>query len=111
MWTEFYNFLEIDSTRTEQTCAVDNNAQVTRKWARGYRDMAQRCLVLLKEPDCRQAGWTRVNHLGNSRSGLPLNYTWELPYFMDGQERRCVLRIRFAVLYTGYNHLNVVLRL
>lgn len=96
-WTEFYNYLEIDTTRNEANCESGQTETITRKWARPYPDMTMKCLILLKAPVCQQAGWTRVNHLGNSRSGYPLNYTMELPYFQDGMERRCVLRIRLVL--------------
>ena len=92
---EFYNYLKIDPARTTQeTCEAGNTAELTRKWGRPYPDTMERCLVMLSAPVCQQSDWTRVNHLGNSRSGYPLNYTLELPSFMDMTDRRCVLRIR-----------------
>jgi hypothetical protein len=55
------------------------------------------CLVRLPTPDCQQAGWTRVNHLGNGREGVPLNYTWTLPSFPSGKNQRCIVRIRLVL--------------
>ena len=92
---EFYNYLEIDqSLTTQQSCEAGSTAQTVRKWGRPYPDTTLRCLIMLSAPVCQQSGWTRVNHLGNSRSGFPLNYTLELPRFVDTTDRRCVLRIR-----------------
>ncbi|KAI6646505.1 Protein DD3-3-like [Oopsacas minuta] len=102
-WLDFYNYLEIDEGRNQANCENDNNDQITRKWARPYPSITPSCLILLQEPDCQQAGWTRVNHLGNSRTGYPLNYTITLPYFLDQAPRRCVLRIRYNISTDDYD--------
>ena len=46
----------------------------------------------LPPPDCRQADWSRDNHLGNGVGGFPLMYNWTIPNI---EEERCALRIRY----------------
>ena len=62
--------------------------------------------MLLKAPDCRQAPWSRSNHLGNGRDGVPLNYTWVLPYFPSMETQRCVFRIRYNISTDDYDPWN-----
>ena len=71
------------------------------KWAIPYLSYAlnrkqERCLVLLKAPECKPAPWSRHNHLGNGADLEPLRYDWIMPHFPHlGNERRAfVLRIR-----------------
>ena len=91
-WLEFHNFLEIASTVTnEKECL---NQQYI--WGRPIYGNEKVCLVPLPPPDCSEAPWSRVNHLGNSAKGdleTP-NYVWNLPHFPSNTEQRCVLRIR-----------------
>ena len=61
-------------------------------------------------PDCLQAPWTRVNHLGNGRHGQPVTYNWTLPYLQLGYGRfaepaphRCVLRLRYNISTDDYD--------
>uniref|UniRef100_F6TG38 Self-marker protein n=1 Tax=Ciona intestinalis TaxID=7719 RepID=F6TG38_CIOIN len=49
------------------------------------------------------AGWSRVNHLGNSLDGVPLNYTWKIPHFPSGNKKRCVFRIRYNISTDDYD--------
>lgn len=98
-WFEEYGYIDIDPAATEDEC-MSRNDGLTRKWARAdYSQENPECLVLASAPDCRQVGWTRVNHLGNGRDGVPLNYTWRLPYFPSGNNKLAVLRIRCADVY------------
>ena len=106
-WFQEYAYIDIDSPTSEATCeareAVDG---LDRVWARPtFADSDAACLVLPAAPDCRQVGWTRVNHLGNSRTGVPLNYTWRLPYFPSGNSKLVVLRIRYAHVHCTYTYM------
>jgi len=68
--------------------------------------------------DCRQVGWSRDNHLGNSRDGQPLTYNWTLPLVSDllaqgaalydttNRLVRCVARIRYNISTDDYNPWN-----
>ena len=63
----------------------------------------------LPAPQCLQAPWSRVNHLGNGRSGQSLGYNWTLPLLEDltahgvnlvggvDSTARCVLRLRYNI--------------
>ena len=63
----------------------------------------------LPPPLCMQADWTRVNHLGNGRSGDTLSFNWTLPTLSALTSQgvnlvgglttyaRCVLRIRYNI--------------
>ena len=73
--------------------------------------------MLPDPPVCEQVGWTRVNHLGNSQEGVPLNFTWRLPYFPSGNDKIAVLRIRYMYMYIhntqiihvyGYIHMYII---
>ena len=58
---------------------------------------------------CLQAPWSRVNHLGNGRSGQSLGYNWTLPSISDLIDQgvnlvggvksfaKCVLRLRYNI--------------
>ena len=83
------------SNLTQAQCASTGN--VRRVWAEPEYGANHACLVLPNEPHCEEAGWTRVNHLGNGRDGVPLNYTWTLPYFPSGNEKFIVVRIRYSL--------------
>ena len=58
--------------------------------------MNKQCLVGLDAPACREAPFSRDNHLGNGVDLEPLNYTWKLPFFPSETQQRCVLRIRLV---------------
>lgn len=89
-WVWLYAYLDIDyEVTTEDACTGSD-----RVWAQPWLHQNNACLILLPEPHCSGVGWTRVNHLGNGRDGVPLNYTWRLPHFPSGRPQRCVLRIR-----------------
>lgn len=91
-WTEFSNFLEkAKKYNNEAKCKGAGKQYI---WAVPYGGDKAECLVKLEPPDCQQAKWTRVNHLGNTRDGVPANYTWALPNFPSGEDKRCVLRLR-----------------
>eukprot|EP00043_Microstomoeca_roanoka_P013944 m.137221 g.137221 ORF g.137221 m.137221 type:complete len:750 (-) comp15888_c0_seq3:485-2734(-) len=61
-------------------------------------------------PECIQAPWSRVNHLGNGRHGQPNRFNWTLPFLSIGVEpyaeavpHRCVLRLRYNISTDDYN--------
>jgi hypothetical protein len=97
-WTEQYNYLEVDSSRSSMAaCERDPNPGTDgyrRKWAKPLFSDTDACLVLLPPPECLPAAWSRVNHHGNGRDGAMLNYTWTIPYFPSGDIQRCVFRMR-----------------
>ena len=95
-WFTEYGYIDIDSTATtEAICNSRNNTDGYRRvWARRDIDQSFECLVLPGAPACMQGGWTRVNHLGNSRDGVPLNITWRIPYFPSNRAKLAVVRVR-----------------
>ncbi|EDO37140.1 predicted protein [Nematostella vectensis] len=98
-WTEFTNYLET-APGNEQQCKAKGNKYV---WGLRHGHTQKECLVRLDEPDCKQANWTRVNHLGNGREGVPLNYTWTIPSFPSGKDYRCIFRIRYNISTDDYD--------
>jgi len=55
-------------------------------------------LVALEAPDCKEAPWSRDNHLGDvTGEGQNMNYQWEVPYFPSEEDQRCVVRIRYNI--------------
>jgi hypothetical protein len=69
-------------------------------------------------PECAQAPWSRTNHLGNSNTGEPANYTWTLPSFADLDaygattygttypSKRCIMRLRYNISTDDYDPWN-----
>lgn len=98
-WFTEYGYIDTDSTANNmQTCA-DRNSTLPRgystRWARPSWDVAApRCLIIGPPPECTSAGWSRVNHLGNGRDGVPLNYTWTIPHFLRNRDKLAIVRIR-----------------
>ena len=60
----------------------------------------EKCLLLHPEVDCKEAPWSRANHLGNSDNGDFATYRWELPQLEGEQE--CVLRMRYNISSDDY---------
>ncbi len=87
-WFTAYPYIDIVNV------AEGNCASANRVWAPAEYGQSSQCLVLPPPLDCQQVGWSRSNHLGNGRDGVPLNYTWTIPYFPSGLEKRVVVRIR-----------------
>eukprot|EP00049_Salpingoeca_infusionum_P009366 m.156112 g.156112 ORF g.156112 m.156112 type:complete len:746 (-) comp14313_c0_seq4:1450-3687(-) len=61
-------------------------------------------------PECIQADWSRVNHLGNGRDGQPNRYNWTLPHLSlspfdktKAVPHRCVLRLRYNISTDDYD--------
>lgn len=87
--------------KNEQQCNQQSKGNLVYKWALPY-DFKQvdhkECLVLLSVPICKQADWTRSNHLGNTRDSInPPNFEWTLPYFPSKKVQTCVFRIRYNI--------------
>ncbi len=98
-WTEFTNYLEKapKSLNTEAKCKAASKAGIKYVWGIPMFGTQKECLVALEAPDCREGDWSRVNHLGNGRTGQPLSYEWTLPHFPSGDKHRCVLRLRWLL--------------
>lgn len=106
-WVEFSNYLEERPKHTtSEACKAASTSDIPLIWAIPYRtqnldakSLQKRCLVALEKPHCDLASWSRDNHLGNGRDGVPLNYTWVLPYFPSKTDQRCIFRIRFVLFF------------
>ncbi|XP_072025682.1 protein DD3-3-like [Amphiura filiformis] len=62
----------------------------------------------IEAPDCREAHWSRDNHLGNGVSGQPNTYNWTLPANLEHE--RCAMRIRYNIStgeYDGWDPANI----
>jgi hypothetical protein len=102
-WVMFHSYLEvIDAAETEAQC----NAYITADSRNRISWMALRsdsenykCVVQAPLPQCGQAPWTRVNHLGNSidTKGNASRWETELPHFPSGTAKRCVMRLRYNI--------------
>lgn len=99
-WFLSYPYIDIESV-PEADCTGDS-----RVWAPANYGENSRCLVLAPPVDCQQVGWTRVNHLGNGRDGVPLNYTWTIPYFPSQEEKKIIIRIRYNISTDDYDPYN-----
>nr|XP_002122731.1 protein DD3-3-like [Ciona intestinalis] len=116
-WVDYHNYLELAPTyTTEATCLAQNTAEKTSAgivyaWGKPYNQkkivdhetINDACFVKPPVLDCKPAGWSRVNHLGNSLDGVPLNYTWKIPHFPSGNKKRCVFRIRYNISTDDYD--------
>ena len=104
-WVEFHHYLEeVDREKSQCTRLPCGRRLI---WAVPYRsenldlfkgndpEKWKRCLLALDSPDCREAPYSRSNHLGNGKGVVTLSYPWNLPYFPSGKEQKCVLRIRY----------------
>lgn len=111
VWTAFYSMLELAPKYDRENCESDHGDGLTYKWGKPYdmekinnfEPIGDVCFVQPQQVDCAAAGWTRTNHLGNGREGVPLNYTWVLPYFPSKKDKRCVLRIRYNISTDDYD--------
>jgi len=98
-WTEFHNYLEVDTTKTSKVaCEAAGNI-----WGKRIFNPVDACLVPLPEVDCRASEWSRVNHLGNGREAEPLTYRWTIPHFPSGENQKCVLRLRYNISTDDYD--------
>ena len=95
-WFTEYAYIDTEGGSQQQCVQRNNTDGYRRVWARRDVGEAAECLVLPNAPTCIQGGWTRVNHLGNGRDGVPLNFTWTIPYFPSGRSKLAVLRVRYV---------------
>jgi hypothetical protein len=111
-WQDFESYLELaPEYTTKAQCEAQSEGTIKYKWGKPYdpkkivnhQNIADACMVALPEVDCKPADWSRVNHLGNGRDPLPLNYTWELPYFPSEKRKRCVFRLRYNISTDDYD--------
>jgi len=98
-WFEEYGYIDIASGDINNCMSLNTTFSESGRgyrtmWARAKYGEPMQCLILPPAPECIQAPWSRVNHLGNGRDGVPLNYTWTLPSFMNNEEKLTVVRIR-----------------
>ena len=106
-WFTEYAYIDIETGISESECeSRDPRDELPRKWASPKFDEPEACLVLPSAPTCEPAGWTRSNHLGNGRDGVPLNYTWTIPYFPSGSEKMIIVRIRYNISTDDYDPFN-----
>lgn len=109
-WIKFSNYLEKAPAYTnEAQCKSQNNGGMTYIWAVPYdaTDVTKKeCLVRLDQPDCKEAQYSRSNHLGNGADGKANSYVWTLPYFPSGNTKRCVYRMRYNISTDDYDPYN-----
>ncbi|CAL1539912.1 unnamed protein product [Lymnaea stagnalis] len=105
-WALLYNYLEKASDKkSKSACENTQTTGYTYKWEVAYDSPSYQpeCLILLDAPYCEEAPWSRSNHLGNGRNGVPLNYTWTIPFFPSGKSKRCAFRFRYNISTDDYN--------
>ncbi|ELT93314.1 hypothetical protein CAPTEDRAFT_225336 [Capitella teleta] len=106
-WRLLHNYLEkLPGKGTQRACESSSANGIVQKWAVPYDSADAKtaeCLVLLDAPECKEAPWTRSNHLGNSRDGNASSYDWTLPYFPSSKTQRCALRIRYNISTDDYD--------
>ena len=102
---------EYPKADTEKECKDDSSKTLPLIWAIPYRsedidnlkivnddlESLKRCLVALAPPTCHQTPYTRANHLGNTRQGVPVRHEWVIPHFPSNKDQRCVLRLRLVI--------------
>lgn len=112
-WFEFSNYLEEPTVQynSKEACEGASTKDIPLVWGIPYRTqdldtkpLKEKCLVGLDKPHCELSPWSRDNHLGNGRDGVPLNYTWVLPHFQ--KEQRCIFRIRYNISTDDYDPFN-----
>lgn len=83
------------SFKTKTNCEKQSVKGGTRYiWARPMYGYQKRCLVALDAPTCKEAPFSRDNHLGDGVDLKNLNLKWRLPHFPSGQEQNCIFRVR-----------------
>lgn len=105
-WVVFSSYIE---KATQYTTAGQCNSQPERGnryvWAVPYdaTDVTKaECLVQAPPVDCKQADWSRSNHLGNGVNGEANRYQWTLPFFPSNSDKRCVFRMRYNISTDDY---------
>ena len=93
-WWVSRSYIDIESVSKRICEHLNGTDGYTRYWDSPTFEGDNTCLVAPKVPTCTLAPWSRVNHLGNGREGVPLNYTWTIPYFPSRNTKLAVLRLR-----------------
>ncbi|XP_048739300.1 protein DD3-3-like isoform X2 [Ostrea edulis] len=105
-WVEFSSFIEkAPQYTTESQCTSQPERGNRFVWAVPYdaTDVNKKeCLVQAPPLDCRQADYSRSNHLGNGVNGEANRYQWTLPFFPSNKDKRCVFRMRYNISTDDY---------
>uniref|UniRef100_A0A4D5RA35 Protein DD3-3 n=1 Tax=Scolopendra viridis TaxID=118503 RepID=A0A4D5RA35_SCOVI len=108
-WQLFYNYLEkAPDFKSKDECeaqqVIKGNQYI---WAVPYDsdNVQAECLVSLTPPECKEAPWSRANHLGLTEGGRMPNYTWTIPYFPSNNNQSCIFRIRYNISSFDYDPL------
>ena len=99
VWFTEYAHIDTEEVSLQECQRRNNTDGYMRMWAPKDVNQPSECLVLPNAPACMQGGWTRVNHLGNGRDGVPLNITWRIPYFPSNRTKLAVLRVRYVCMH------------
>lgn len=104
-WFTEYGYIDIDTTANSLPLCMSRNNSLPRNyravWSHAnWAEPDESCLILGPPPECTQVGWSRVNHLGNGRDGVPLNYTWKIPHFLNNGNKLAVIRMRYEFVRT-----------
>lgn len=108
-WVTFHSYLEIlEDVANEAACEAAAAADTRNKisWMVLRSDETEEhCVVQAPELDCADAPWTRVNHNGNSpdAAGNASRYESVLPHFPSGDDKRCVMRLRYNISTDDYD--------
>lgn len=107
-WFTEYGYIDIDTTANSLPLCMSRNNSLPRNyravWSHAnWAEPDESCLILGPPPECTQVGWSRVNHLGNGRDGVPLNYTWKIPHFLNNGNKLAVIRMRYNISTDDYH--------
>ncbi|CAH1783890.1 unnamed protein product [Owenia fusiformis] len=114
-WTEFSSYLDKAPEFTTQAACEAAGTKDGHQliWAIPYDrpligsiSTDEACLVAMDPPECKEAPWSRSNHLGNGRDGVANNYTWTIPQFTSTDTQRCAMRIRYNISTDDYDPFN-----
>lgn len=86
------------NTATNTRCKRWNNEEKCRSEGCPWVEVAPH---YKPKPECIQAPWSRVNHLGNGRYGQANSYNWTIPHF--GYDQKCVVRLRYNISTDDYD--------
>lgn len=98
---------ESQNVKPKHACRKTEACQTCGRW-----NTEQRCIAQggnwvevgaheVAPPECLQAPWSRVNHLGNGRYGQANSYNWTIPHF--GSDQKCVVRLRYNISTDDYD--------
>lgn len=98
---------ESQNVKAKGACRKTPDCQTCNKWNNEQKCVAQNGIWVevgaheIAPPECLQAPWSRVNHLGNGRYGQANSYNWTIPYF--GSDQKCVVRLRYNISTDDYD--------